>query len=141
MKKYSKILAAVILLAGCGIAANAEMRDDIIVKLPFQFVAGERTLPAGTYKVIRLSDDTSNSPLLLTSYDNGTSVFVLPTASEGAPEDKPHLSFRQVGGEHFLSTIQTTLETYNIPVSNSSLMEAAAKVRNSGTSSGGSGSE
>jgi len=141
MKKYSKILAAVTFLAGCGIAANAEMRDDIIVKLPFQFVAGEKTLPAGTYKVRRLSSDTSSGPLLLTSYDNGISVFVLPVAREDASVDNPHVSFRQVGEEHFLSTIQTGLETYYIPVSHSSLMEAAAKLRSSGMSAGGSGSE
>jgi hypothetical protein len=141
MKKYSQILAAVIFLAGCGVAANAEMRDDIIVKLPFQFVAGEKTLPAGTYRVSQLSSDTSNGLLVLSSYDNGISVFVLPAAREGNSADNPHLSFRQVGEEHFLSTIQTALETYYILVSHSSLMEAAAKLRSSGMSAGGSGSE
>jgi len=140
MRKYSKILAAVIFLSGCGVAANAEMRGEIIVKVPFGFVAGEKTLPAGTYKVSRLSNDIAG-PLLVTSADSSVGVFVLPTTAESASADNPHVSFRQVGGERFLNTIQTALETYYIPVSHAGLMEAAAKLRNSGTSAGGSGSE
>jgi hypothetical protein len=140
MKKHARILATITFLAGCGIAANAELRDDIIVKLPFQFVVDGTTLPAGIYTVSHLTNDNSG-PLMLRSRDNGSSVFVLPGASESASADKPHVSFQRIGEEHLLSTIQTTLETYYIPVSHSSLMEAAAKLRNSGTSSGGSGSE
>jgi hypothetical protein len=140
MKKYIRILATATFLFGIGVAAKAEMRDDIIVTLPFGFVAGEKTLPAGTYKVSRVSDDTA-SPLLLASYDNNISVFLLPMVSEGDSSDKPHLTFRQVGVEHFLSTIQTLLETYYIPVSRSGVTEAAAKLRNSGTVSGASGNE
>ena len=140
MKKYAKILATIAFLAGCGIAANAEMRDDIIVKLPFQFVVGGKTLPAGTYKVSHLTNGNSG-PLILTSRDNGTSVFVLPYVSESTSADNPQVSFQRVGEEHFLSAIQTTWETYYIPVSHSGLMEAAAKLHNSGMSSGGSGSE
>ena len=140
MKKYSKILATITLLAGCGIAANAQTHDVVIAKMPFQFVAGEKTLPAGTYKVSRLSNDIAG-PLLVTSADSSVGVFVLPTTAESVSTDNPHVSFRQVGGERFLNTIQTALETYYIPVSHAGLMEAAAKLRNSGTSAGGSGSE
>jgi uncharacterized protein YceK len=77
MKKHAKILATIAFLAGCGTAANAEMRDDIIVKLPFQFVMDGKTLPAGTYKASHLTNGNSG-PLILTSRDNDTSVFVLP---------------------------------------------------------------
>jgi hypothetical protein len=135
MKKYSKILATITFLAGCGIAAHAQTHDVIIAKLPFQFVAGERTLPAGTYKVSRLSDDPSG-PLLLSSYDNNISAFVLPMATEGVSADKPRLTFEQVGEEHFLSAIQTPLETYYIAVSHSGVTEAAAKLHNNGAASG-----
>ena len=140
MKKYSKILAAITFLAGCGIAANAQTHDVVIAKMPFQFVAGEKTLPAGTYKVSRLSDDPTG-PLLLTSDDNNISVFLLPMASEGASAEKPRLTFEQVGEEHFLDTIQTPLETYYIPVSHSGVTEAAAKLHNNSTASGASGNE
>ena len=140
MKKYSKILATITFLAGCGIAANAQTHDVVIAKMPFQFVAGEKTLPAGTYKVSRLSDNPTG-PLLLTNDDNDISEFLLPMASEGFSAEKPRLTFEQVGEEHFLNTIQTALETYYIAVSHSGVIEAAAKLHNNGAASGASGNE
>jgi hypothetical protein len=113
------------------VAAKAQAQDNIIVTLPFGFVAGENTLPAGTYKVSRFSSDPSG-PLLFTNYDKNISVFVLPTANEGTSADNPHLTFEQVGGEHFLDRIRTSLETYYIPIPHSGVTEAATKLRNSG---------
>jgi len=101
-------------------------------------VAGGKTLPAGTYTVRHVSDESSG-PLILTNRENGSSVLVLPHVSDHASVDKPQVSFQRVGEEHFLSTIQTAFDIYQIPVSQSAVMEAAAKVRNSGMSSGGSG--
>jgi hypothetical protein len=48
MKKYARILAAVTLLSGLGVAANAESRTEIVVTLPFEFVASGKTFPADT---------------------------------------------------------------------------------------------
>ena len=138
MKNYAKILITVAFFLGLSGAVKAATPDDIIVKLPFEFVAGGKTLPAGTYTVRHVSDETAG-PLLLTNRDIGRSVLVLPYLSDHASVDKPQVSFQQVGEEHFLSTIQTTFDIYQIPVSHSAVTEAAAKVRNSGMSSGGSG--
>jgi hypothetical protein len=140
MNKYARVIATVTFLFGIGMAARAQAQDNIIVTLPFEFVAGERTLPAGTYKVSRFSNAPSG-PLIFTNYDKDISVFVLPTANDGTSVDKPHLTFEQVGEEHFLNTIQTSLQTYYIPVSHSGVTEAAAKWRNSGAASRTSGNE
>jgi hypothetical protein len=138
MKKYAKILATIAFLTGSGLAANAEMRDDLIVKLPFQFVVDGKILPAGTYEVSHLTTDNSG-PLMLTNKDNGTSMFVLPFVRERVSADKPTVSFQQVGEQCVLSTIQTTFDIYQIHLSPSAIMDDAARVRNSGMSSGGSG--
>jgi hypothetical protein len=140
MKNYARILVAVVLSLALGGAARAATQDDIVVKLPFEFVAGGKTLPAGTYAVRHLSDESSG-PLILTNRENGSSVFVLPHLSDHASDNKPQVSFQQVGEQHFLSTIQTTFDIYQIPISHSAMMDAAAKVRDSGMSSGGSGNE
>ena len=138
MKNYARILVAVVFSLGiCG-AARAATQDDIVVKLPFTFVAGGKTLPAGTYMVRHVSDESSG-PLIITNRENGSSVLVLPYVSDHASVDKPQVIFQEVGEEHFLSAIQTTFDIYQIPVSHSAVMEAVAKVRNSGMSSGGSG--
>jgi hypothetical protein len=140
MKNYAGILVAVVFSLGLSGAARAATQDDVVVKLPFEFVAGGKTLPAGTYVVRHLSDESSG-PLILTNRDNGSSVFVLPHVSDHASDDKPQVSFKQVGDQYFLSTIQTTFDIYQIPISHSAIVVAEAKVRNSGMSSGGSGTE
>jgi hypothetical protein len=65
---------------------------------------------------------------------------VLPTEMEGAPNDKPKVSFQKVGEQHFLSAIQTEDYVYNFPVRRSVILEAAQKQPGmvSASASGGS---
>jgi hypothetical protein len=138
MKKYARNLVAVTFLLGLSVAANAETRSQVVVKLPFAFVASGITLPAGTYTVKRFSQQPFDT-LMLTSDDKGTSVFVRPVEMEEASDDKPKVSFHQVGEQHFLSAIETADYIYNFTVSKSVLLEAAAKQRDiaPGSASGG----
>jgi hypothetical protein len=140
MSNYARILVAVVFFLGLSGAAKAATHDDIIVKLSFGFVVGGKTFPAGTYTVRHVSDQISG-PLILTNRENGRSMFVNAYVGDHTSGDKPQLSFQQVGEKRFLSTIQTTFDIYQIPASHSAIMEAMAKLRNSGMSSGGSGSE
>ena len=126
MKNYAKSLAAVTFLLGFSVAANAEIRPLIAVRLPFAFVANGKTLPAGSYTVKRFSQQPFDA-LMLTSDNSGTSVFVLPTEMEGASDAKPKVRFRKVGEQHFLSAIQTEDYVYNFSVPRSEILEAAAK--------------
>ena len=111
---------------------------EIVVVLPFGFVVGGKTLPAGTYRVSRLSDKKFDG-LVLTSYDKHTSVFVRPNEIENASPGKPQVSFQQVGDQHFLSTIQTTWDVYHFHTPHSVIMDAAAKSRDNVSASGSSG--
>jgi hypothetical protein len=128
MKKYARILAAVTLLSGLGVAANAESRTEIVVTLPFEFVASGKTFPAGTYTAGRLSDAGSGG-LRITNRANGTSVLVLPNEVESTSAYKPEVVFKQVGKQYFLSAIQTGNEVYNIPAYRSVTPEAVTKPR------------
>jgi hypothetical protein len=138
MKKYARILVAVTFLLGLSVAANAETRSQVVVKLPFAFVASGITFPAGTYTVKRFSQQPFDT-LMLTSDDKGTSVFVRPVEMEEASDDKPKVSFHKVGEQHFLSAIETADYIYNFTESKSVLLEAAAKQRDiaPGSASGG----
>ena len=107
-------------------AAQAESRTEIVVTLPFEFVASGKTLPAGTYTAGRLTN-VGLGELRLTNRATGTSVFVLPDDVESSSANKPKVIFKQVGNQHFLSAIQTADDVYNFPISRSALMEAAAK--------------
>ncbi len=138
MKQYARILIAVILLSGLGVAAQAESRTEIVVTLPFEFVASGKTFPAGTYTAGRLTDEGLGG-LRLTNRATGTSVLVLPDEVESASAYKPKVIFKQVGNQHFLSAIQTADEVYNIPVYRSVILEAAAKPHGTVSASGSAG--
>ena len=140
MKKYARILVAVTFLLGFGVAANAESRSEVVVKLPFEFVASGITFPAGTYTVKRFSQQPFDT-LMLTSDDRGTSVFIHPAEMEDASDDKPRVSFHRVGEQNFLSAIETADYIYNFTVSRSPLLEAAAKQRDTTAASGSAGSK
>jgi len=139
MKKYARILVAVAFLLGLGVTANAEIQPEIVVTLPFEFVAGGKTLPAGTYTVKRFSQQPFDS-LILTSYDNGVTVFARPVEMEGASTGKPQVSFRKVGDQRFLSAIQTEDYVYNFSVSRSVILEAGLKPHDTVSVSGSGGS-
>jgi hypothetical protein len=140
MKKYARSLVAVAFLLGLGVTAKAESGSRVVVTLPFEFVVSGKTLPAGTYTASRLSDYRFGG-LRLTSRANGTSIFVLPNEVEGTSADKPNLTFRQVGEQHFLSAVQTEDEIYNIPVSRSVILEASTKPHDTVSVSVSGGSE
>ena len=138
MKRHASVLLTLICLLGLGVTAAAQIRGEIVVTLPFEFVVSGKTLPAGTYTVSRFSDDKFDG-LLLSSHENRTSVFVHPVDIENTSADKPQVSFERVGDQHFLTRIQTTNDVYNIHVSRSVTMEAAARPHDSGSRSGSSG--
>ena len=138
MMKYAKILVAVTILLGLGVAAKAETQPEITAKFPFQFVVGGKTLPAGTYKVSRLGDDPRS--VLMFSNDKGTaSAFVLPLSIAEPSSDKPKVGFERVGARYLLSSIQTGDLVYNISVSRSLAMVAAAKPHGNVSASGSAG--
>jgi hypothetical protein len=126
MNRYKRILVAITFLLGLGVAANAETLTEINVTLPFEFVAGKMTLPAGQYIVRHIANQPLNV-LMITSYDNGASVFVNPITMESASNYNPNVTFRTVGDRHLLSGIQTAGYVYNFRVSRPGILAAFAK--------------
>jgi hypothetical protein len=126
MRKYARTLVAIAFFLGLTGAIKAEGQDGVIVNMPFEFVVGAKTLPAGTYTVRNSSNDRSGT-LVISSQDQGTAMFVLPYVSESAVTSKPELSFDQVGGHYFLSTVQTPETVYRIHVPHWNVSETGAK--------------
>jgi hypothetical protein len=115
-KQYLKLVLGLVGLLGLGAVGHAEVRDEIVVTIPFHFVAGGKNLPAGTYRVSRFSDDKLEG-LILSSYKNHVSVIVYPTTVSNAAAETPSVSFSHVGGTQLLSSIETAYDIYNIGVS------------------------
>jgi hypothetical protein len=125
-KQYLRILVVLIGITGLGMVAKGQSVDQVVVKIPCEFVVTGKILPAGTYRVHRLSN-SFESALVLSSLENGTSVFISVIEVESRHDDNARVSFEQAGGELFLSKIQTADHSFTIPVSRSPIMEATTR--------------
>jgi hypothetical protein len=115
-KQYLRLVLGLVGFLGMNAVVRAEVRDEIVVTVPFHFVAGGKNLPPGTYKVSHFSDDKLEG-LILSSYENHVSVIVYPTTVSEAAADTPSVSFDRVGEARMLSTIETAYNIYNIRIS------------------------
>ena len=132
-KSYVTALFMLTCLLGVGVSARAQDADAVVVSVPFEFVAGGATLPAGEYRVSRLSPDV-NRNLFIRGYNKG-GAFILPISFDGKPGDQPTLSFEHVGGKYFLSKIKTLEGVYTMPTSREMVMLGKANSPNPSPSS------
>jgi hypothetical protein len=139
-KHFLRMAIPAVALAAMAMSAQAQVRDQLVVNVPYQFVVGNKTLPAGEYRVSRVS--TSNEKeLVLSSVENRTGVLLVSDEIENARGDMPKLIFETVSGEHFLSKIQTTDHVFDVPVSQSAVLEASAKAHPGSGNSGAAGTD
>src|SRR5271167_2284119 len=120
-------------LLGWGSTARAQDADKVVTKVPFEFVAGGRTLPAGTYSVCRVHSQL-NSGLVILGYDN--SAFLSPIVFDGAPTEHAKLSFERVGDKYFLSKVETPAGVYTIRTPRAMTKLAQIKDHDNGSSAG-----
>jgi len=135
VKKYFVVAVSLLCFCGMAVAKHAQEAGKVAVNVPFEFIAGTRTLPAGTYTVSRISSDT-NSPLIIS--DRNHSSLLLPAAFDGFPVDDVRLSFEHVGDTYLLSEVKTQIGTYTIargPATASLAKLARMRPRDSATNS------
>ena len=113
-KSYFTAVLALTCVLGIGIKARAQDVDTVAVTVPFEFVAGGVTFPAGEYKVSRVYPGL-NRELAISSYHEA-SAFLLPLTFEDSSDTggKPTLSFEHIGRRYFLSAIQTLGGVYSM---------------------------
>ena len=93
-------LAAALALA---VAANARVSNAFVIRVPFDFVAGQKQMPAGRYTVRRVRSD-AESALLIRSEDGRTTAVVMTNAGDPGPR-RAALVFRQHGDRYFLAEV------------------------------------
>ena len=133
-KSYLAFVLTAASLLGLGQAARAQ--DTARVTVPFDFVAGGKTLSAGTYLVSYVFSQT-NSGLLIRGNKDG--VMLLPISYDRAPVGasayQTKLAFDHVGDKYFLGKIETPQGVYAI-VTNRTFVEVAqakSRMSSSGT--------
>src|ERR1700752_617322 len=135
--KYQLGNTLLILASLCGlvVGARAETHREVTVKIPYEFVAGGRTLPAGTYTVSRLSEDRL-AGLRIVNYEERSGVLVLANQFENRPADDAKVRFERVGDMYYLSSIQTLDGVYTVSLPHSISVLARSK-HGGGTSASG----
>jgi len=94
-------LLTLLLVAGSAIAQTVHVSADI----PFSFVVGSKTYPAGAYSIATMSDRDSKV-LLLRAADGNASMAIFSNAAENlTPADKTKLVFNRYGNQYFLSQV------------------------------------
>jgi hypothetical protein len=131
-KAYLTAVLTLTCVLGLGMSARAEDTEGVRVNVPFEFVAGGTTLPAGTYTVGRVSPGTSQI-LSIRSYNNG--AMFLPIVFDGAATGKAKLDFEHVGDKYFLSGVETPAGVYTVGLPRA--MVALAQTKDQGTMSSG----
>jgi len=111
MKKvHLTAVLALTCLLGVGISASAQEAGGVIANVPFEFVAGGKTMPPGTYRIGRVSS-VIDQDLIIRGDDDG--VLVTPAMVDVTPSDRAGLSFQHVGNKYFLSSIETPTGVYS----------------------------
>ena len=134
-QQLASFLLIILSLFGLATGAKAETHPEVIVKIPYEFVAGGRTLPAGTYTVSRLSDGRL-AGLSIASYEQRSSVVVFANQFENRPAEDTKIRLERVGGMYFLRSIQTLDGVYTLPLPRSALLMAKS-AHTDGTSASG----
>ena len=133
-KSYLTGVLMLTCLLGVGISARAQDADAVVVSVPFEFVAGRATLPAGEYRINRAHPGVTQE-LVIRGYDKG-GTFLSPLAFDEVANDMPTLSFEHVGGKYFLSRIKTPGGVYTIASSQEMIMLGRMNPPSGLTSSG-----
>src|SRR5271169_1052189 len=129
-KSYLTVVLTLTCLLGFGISANAQGASRVAVTVPFEFVVGARTMPAGTYIVGPVSPFSPvRSGLIIRSYEKGT--IVLPRAVDDPSPEQAGLSFEHVGDKYFLSKVETPAAVFIIAIPRA--MTRLAQVKIGGT--------
>ncbi|HEX8502560.1 MAG TPA: hypothetical protein VF659_18400 [Pyrinomonadaceae bacterium] len=102
-KQISRTLLGLFAMLMLAAGAQAQTSRGIRVQIPFDFVAGEKQLPAGGYTVRRVRID-SESALLIKGEGKGGAAVVLTTTGDEGP-DAASLTFRQHGERYFLAAV------------------------------------
>jgi hypothetical protein len=102
-----KIVLTLMAAAGMSIAgvAPARAEEKVIAQVPFDFVVGGLTMPAGRYIVT----ETDDPALVSIANENGHDFTFVLTIADGNNErvSEPELVFDQFGGQRFLARIVT----------------------------------
>jgi len=106
MKKRAFVTATLFVLSLMVTAQVARADEPMLVNIPFAFMAGNVTLPAGEYRVQKL-DPNSGVLLIKCSDPSATAIVVTHAAQGNEPQTESKLVFNRYDNHYFLSQVWT----------------------------------
>lgn len=104
MNKAFLRMTGMLALAFLAATQFARAQEPLLVSIPFEFTAGNITLPAGAYRVQELGRGAL--ALLIQRTDQGAAAFVPSfAATKNAPPTQSKLVFHRYGNRYFLSQV------------------------------------
>jgi len=122
MKKQIYFYFATMILVGVlGISTQAQSRNrqQLRADIPFAFSVGNKSLPAGEYRVQVVNPSSDKSVLQITSLDGRTTMMVRTVDIEGSSTSRAKLTFRHYGDQYFLAQVWMAAETTGMATPNS----------------------
>lgn len=135
---YVRFVSAFFALAALAVSGHAQVSDQLLVNVPYDFVVSGKTLPAGAYRVSRISDNDL-SELAITSFEQRAGALLLSSEVTSTNENKPALRFEHIGDQYFLSRIETANHIFTIAVPNNPAPIVAMKRQPAPSTSSSSG--
>lgn len=112
LKSFTMLMLTIALAA---VATQAQSANQMKAHIPFRFIIGNQTLPAGEYTVRYVNQDSGKTALLFRSMDGKTSRIVnMNTTQQSEGEAKASLVFNQYGDSYFLSQVWTGGDQYGL---------------------------
>jgi membrane-bound lytic murein transglycosylase len=104
MKKRALVTATLFVLSLIVAAQVVRADNPMVVSIPFAFVAGNVTLPAGEYRVQKL--DGNSAVLLISCADSSRSTMVLSNAAQANEiQTQSKLIFKRYENRYFLKQV------------------------------------
>jgi hypothetical protein len=108
MKKQSFLIAGLLVLSSMAATQVARAQEPLAVNIPFAFVAGNVTLPAGEYRVQKWDGDSAVLLIYCPEPNVSASVRVITNAAQANElQSQSKLVFNRYGNRYFLSQVWT----------------------------------
>src|SRR5258708_18574909 len=103
------VLSFLLMLTAVTVSAQSERIR--VINIPFSFIVGQKTLPAGEYTLEPNRKDSDNVWLVQSKEGHASALFTTNTVRASETQEESRLIFHRYGGQYFLSQICTPVGT------------------------------
>lgn len=108
LKAVTMLFSIIALAFTTALLSNAQSRTQRLrANVPFDFVVGDKTLPAGAYSVGSVTTTTNAAVLVRGSDSRHNAARLTQTIQANAPKTRAMLTFRRYGSTYYLAEIWT----------------------------------